>query len=118
MTFITSKPSTSASGPAYTVLLATFAHFTAAFLTASNSDVHSLVQAYDPDGRKEILSAYFSTLSALEAKFGKEAVPQQPRSALFVAAEKGDAEIYALFGGQGTNEVSIRCTLSSHELML
>lgn len=110
MDFITSRiASTDASsnGPAYAVLLASLAHFTAAFLTASTTDVHSLVQAYDPDSRKEILSAYFRTLSALEAKFGASQVPRQPKSGLFAAAEKGEAELYALFGGQGTNEVGV-----------
>jgi fatty acid synthase subunit alpha len=112
MTFITSKlsaPSSSSTDTSstYSVLLASLSHFTANFLTASNSDVHSLVQSYDPDSRKEILSAYFKALSLLESKYGKAAVPKQPKSGLFAAAEKGEAEIYALFGGQGTNEVSL-----------
>lgn len=91
---------------AYDVLLASFAHFTAAFLTTPAVDVHSLVQAYDPDARKAILTAYFQTLSLLEGRFGKSGkVPKQPKSWLMSSAEKSEAEIYALFGGQGTNEV-------------
>lgn len=101
-----SSSSVSSQDAAYDVLLAAFAHFTAAFLTTPDVDVHSLVQAYDPDSRKEILTAYFQTLSLLEGRFGKGGkVPKQPKSWLMSSAEKSEAEIYALFGGQGTNEV-------------
>lgn len=116
ISFISTKLSSTASSSsapasqdaAYDVLLASFAHFTAAFLTTPAVDVHSLVQAYDPDARKAILTAYFQTLSLLEGRFGKDGkVPKQPKSWLMSSAEKSDAEIYALFGGQGTNEVRV-----------
>jgi fatty acid synthase subunit alpha, fungi type len=50
-----------------------------------------------------VLSAYYYALATLEQK--GVSVPRAPIAALFQAAEKGEASIFALFGGQGTNEV-------------
>lgn len=60
--------------------------------------------SYQPDVRKSILTSYYVALAKLEAKKLSD-IPRAPRSALLKAASKGDASIYALFGGQGTNEV-------------
>ena len=76
--------------------------FTSTYL--SSTDVHSLVASYDAPLRKQVLSSYFLALSTLEERIPSE-VPRPAPSALFEAASSGKASIYALFGGQGTNEV-------------
>ncbi|CAE6423597.1 unnamed protein product [Rhizoctonia solani] len=84
------------------VLQATTTYFTSTFL--SKRDIYSIVASFDADIRKSVLTSYFLAISALEAH-APDHVPRQPHSALLDAAASGDAEIYALFGGQGTNEV-------------
>ncbi|QRW18188.1 fatty acid synthase subunit beta [Rhizoctonia solani] len=84
------------------VLQAITGHFTSTFL--SERDIHSIAATFDPDVRKSVLTSYFLAINALEVHDPRH-VPRQPRSALFEAAVLGKAEIYALFGGQGTNEV-------------
>jgi fatty acid synthase subunit alpha len=61
--------------------------------------------AIDHDLRKSFLTDYFLALSTLEAHFSTDDVPRTPPSALLTAAKDGKAGIYALFGGQGANEV-------------
>lgn len=88
---------------AYTaVLTSAFAAFTDAYL--SKEDIHSLTAAFDTDARKTVLSAYYRALATLEEQ-GVSDIPRGPSSALLDAAAAGKASIYALFGGQGTNEV-------------
>lgn len=77
-------------------------HFTSSYLTTK--DIHSLTESYDIDVRKSVLSSYFLAVAALEEQQVSD-LPRCPSSALLNAAAKGDASIYALFGGQGTNEV-------------
>lgn len=77
-------------------------HFTSTYL--SKKDVHSLAATCDSDVRQTILSSYILAIAALE-QAGVADIPRSPPSALFTAAAKGDASAYALFGGQGTNEV-------------
>ncbi|KAG8716660.1 3-oxoacyl-[acyl-carrier-protein] synthase [Ceratobasidium sp. 394] len=84
------------------VLHAVTAHFTSEFL--SRRDVHTLAATFDSDVRKQVLTSYFLAIDALETHVPDQ-VPRAPQSALFNAAVSGEAEIYALFGGQGTNEV-------------
>ncbi|KAG8760688.1 3-oxoacyl-[acyl-carrier-protein] synthase, partial [Ceratobasidium sp. 423] len=84
------------------VLQATTAYFTSTFL--SKRDIHSIAATFDADVRKSVLTSYFLAISALEAHVPGQ-VPRQPQSALLDAAASGEAEIYGLFGGQGTNEV-------------
>lgn len=85
------------------VLLDVFRHFTTTYLTTK--DVHSLVMPYDTVVRKEVLTAYFSALAALETFVEPSEIPRPPPSALLTAASQSKASLYALFGGQGTNEV-------------
>jgi fatty acid synthase subunit alpha, fungi type len=85
------------------VLLASITRFTETYLTTT--DVHSLVAPFDSEARKSVLSSYFLALSTLENKLPPEEVPRPPPSALLSAAAKGEASIFGLFGGQGTNEV-------------
>ena len=84
------------------VLLKSLRHFTASHL--SSQDIHVIVAAFDTEVRKTVLTAYFQALAALKAK-KVSSIPRAPSSALLLAAANGNASIYALFGGQGTNEV-------------
>ncbi|KAF8577776.1 fatty acid synthase [Ramaria rubella] len=85
------------------ILLSALRHFTTIYLTTK--DVHSLVASYDTTVRKDVLTGYYSALAALESHVEASEVPRPPQSALFRAALNSKASIYALFGGQGTNEV-------------
>ena len=51
--------------------------------------------------RKTVISAYFRAVATLPPA----CIPSQPASALLSAASSGKASIFALFGGQRTNEV-------------
>ncbi|KAL5526485.1 FAS2 [Sanghuangporus sanghuang] len=84
------------------VLLSAAQAFTNAYLTTK--DVHSLATTFDIDTRKTVLSSYYRALVALEER-NVSGIPRCPPSALLSAVEEGDASAYALFGGQGTNEV-------------
>jgi fatty acid synthase subunit beta, fungi type len=97
---ITSSP-TSDLGP---ILLASYERFNDLFLKSAN--IHSLVQSFEPDTRAEILAAYFKAFTVSRAVLGESKVNVAHSSALLEAAKKGEAELYALFGGQGVNEVS------------
>ncbi|GBE87869.1 fatty acid synthase [Sparassis crispa] len=85
-----------------TVLLKILQHFTTSYL--SHQDVHTVAASFDTDTREAILAAYFRAVCSLEEKKGGD-VPQQPTPALLSAAAQKDASVYAIFGGQGTNEV-------------
>ncbi|KAJ6624064.1 fatty acid synthase [Mycena sp. CBHHK59/15] len=81
------------------LLLNVYKHFTTTYL--HTKDIHSLAASYDIEVRKAVLTSYFLALSALrESKVAD--VPSGPHPAL-LTAEK--ASVFALFGGQGTNEV-------------
>jgi hypothetical protein len=86
------------------ILLSSFNAFNALFL--SNEAVHSLVQGYDVDIRAKVLAAYYKAFTTLREVYGTNDVKLVQTSALFQAASEGKAELYALFGGQGVNEVS------------
>ncbi|KDQ57051.1 hypothetical protein JAAARDRAFT_35647 [Jaapia argillacea MUCL 33604] len=84
------------------VLYNSLKHFTASYL--STHDIHSVVSDFDTDSRKIVLTAYFEAIAALEALKVKD-IPRPPPSSLLSAAQEGKAKVYAIFGGQGTNEV-------------
>lgn len=86
------------------ILLSSYEAFNRSFL--ANQAVHSLVQGYDVDIRAKVLAAYYKAFSTLRAVYGANEVELVQTSALFKAAAEGQAELYALFGGQGINEVS------------
>ncbi|KAI0635636.1 fatty acid synthase [Trametes polyzona] len=91
------------SEPARTsILLKSLKYFTSSYL--ASQDIHVIAAAFDTEVRKTVLASYFKALSTLEAKQVSD-IPRAPSSALLSAATRGDASIYALFGGQGTNEV-------------
>ena len=85
------------------VLLDVFRYFTSTYLAAK--DVHSLAVSYDTTVRKDVLAAYFSALAKLESLIEPSEIPRPSPSALLSAASQSKASVYALFGGQGTNEV-------------
>ena len=82
------------------LLLNVFKFFTSTYL--ATKDIHSLTSTFDTDTRKSILSAYFLAVAAL--KVHDASIPKQ-ESALLAADLSKKASIFALFGGQGTNEV-------------
>ncbi|RDB25744.1 Fatty acid synthase subunit alpha [Hypsizygus marmoreus] len=84
------------------LLLNVLKHFSTSYL--STKDVHTLTSAFDTEVRKAVLSAYFQAVAALQAQNVTD-IPAGPTSALLTAATTSKASIFALFGGQGTNEV-------------
>ncbi|KAH9856627.1 fatty acid synthase [Lenzites betulinus] len=91
------------SGAARTsILLKSLKYFTTSYL--SSQDIHVISAGFDTDVRKTVLASYFAAVAALEAKQVSD-IPRAPAGALLSAASRGDASVYALFGGQGTNEV-------------
>ncbi|EAU85370.1 fatty acid synthetase alpha subunit [Coprinopsis cinerea okayama7 len=84
------------------LLLNVLKYFTSTYL--STTDIHTLTASFTTDTRKAVLAAYFAAVAALQNQ-GVSDIPRQPQSALLEAASTGKASIYALFGGQGTNEV-------------
>lgn len=89
-------------GARTSLLLNLLKHFTTSYI--STKDIHSLTSSFDTEVRKVVLSSYFQATAALQAQNVSD-VPTSPQSALLSAAYSGKASIYALFGGQGTNEV-------------
>jgi fatty acid synthase subunit alpha, fungi type len=84
------------------VLLNIFKFFTSSYL--STRDVHTLASQFDSEVRKAVLSAYFQALAVLREEKVQD-IPAGPQSALLTAAASGKASVFAVFGGQGTNEV-------------
>ncbi|KAF9485144.1 fatty acid synthetase alpha subunit [Pholiota conissans] len=98
-----SVPKDPQSTPARTaVLLNALKHFTSSYL--ATKDIHTLASTFDTETRKVVLAAYFQAVAALRAQ-KVSSIPSQPESALLAAATSGKASVFALFGGQGTNEV-------------
>ena len=83
------------------LLLNVFNYFTSTYL--ATKDIHSLTSTFDNDTRKAVLTAYFLATAALKAR-EIDTSPKQ-ESALLAAALSKKASVFALFGGQGTNEV-------------
>ena len=90
------------SRPRINLLYNAFNHFAKSYL--ASQDVHTLTSPFDLDVRRAVISSYYKALVTLESN-GVTGIPRQPSSALFNAAKEGEASIYAVFGGQGTNEV-------------
>ena len=84
------------------ILLKSVKYFTSTYLTTQ--DVHVISASFDTEVRKTVLAAYFKAIAALEAKKVAD-IPRGPSGALLAAAKGGSASVYAIFGGQGTNEV-------------
>ncbi|KAG6910835.1 hypothetical protein DXG01_007150 [Tephrocybe rancida] len=84
------------------LLLNVLGFFTTSYL--ATKDVHTLTSAFDTEVRKAVLTAYFKAIAALQSQNVAD-IPASPVSALLSAASSGKASVFALFGGQGTNEV-------------
>ncbi|KAJ7227399.1 fatty acid synthase [Mycena pura] len=84
------------------LLLHVFTHFTCTYL--ETNDIHSLVASYATEARKAVLGSYFLALVTLRESQVAE-VPSGPRPALLTTVAEKKASVFALFGGQGTNEV-------------
>ena len=84
------------------LFLNVFKYFTSTYL--ATKDIYSLTSTFDTDTRKTVLSAYFLAVAALKAREIDASIPKQ-ESALLAAALSKKASVFALFGGQGTNEV-------------
>lgn len=86
------------------VLLAALERFNELFL--SSSSIQTLVEAYEAEDRAEVLKAYYKAFAAARRVLGDSKVKVGTTSALLEASKEGKAELYALFGGQGVNDVS------------
>jgi fatty acid synthase subunit alpha, fungi type len=75
-------------------------------VTAANIDIHSLVASYDHEARKKVLSAFY-VAHAILVKYNVEGTPKHPTPSLLSEALSGHASVFALFGGQGLNEIYI-----------
>ena len=84
------------------VLLKAFSHFFTTYLVAI--DIHSLVSAFDVDTRKSVLSSFYLAFATLQQHEVAD-VPRLPTPSLLEEVSNGNASVYALFGGQGINEV-------------
>ncbi len=84
------------------VLLKAVSHFTTTLL--SDVDIHSLVASYEHEARKKVLSAFY-VAHAILVKYNVEGTPKLATPSLLAEALSGRASVFALFGGQGINEV-------------
>lgn len=110
LSFVADKQSAPSSSELAQVLLSAYERFNELFLSSIN--IHSLVQSFEPEARAEILTAYYHAFAVAREALGESKVALAHPSALLEAAKKGDAELYALFGGQGVNEVSYQARSS------
>lgn len=70
-----------------------------------NNDVHAITRSLSPESKKVVIQAYYTALVVLKEQnvlSVEEATPA--KSALFEAATRGDAKLFAIFGGQGNIE--------------
>ena len=101
--FLASRASVKTSSHELNLLHHAWAHFYEEFL-AEHGSVHDLVAAIDSDLRTPVLRSYFEAYVQLETA-GK-AKPSLVTPKLFSLSAQNKAEVYAVFGGQGNNEVS------------
>jgi hypothetical protein len=94
------------------LLLSSLEKFNDTFLASQS--IHTLTQSYDAEDRSKVLSAYYKAFSTLREVYGKSKVPAVQTSALLKEAQEGKAHVYAIFSGQGCNEVS--CLLSENRV--
>jgi hypothetical protein len=85
------------------LLLSSLDKFNDTFLASQS--VHTLTQSYTVEDRATVLSAYYNTFSTLRQIYGKNKVPAVQTSALLKDAQDGKANVFAIFSGQGCNEV-------------
>jgi fatty acid synthase subunit beta len=79
-----------------------FVDFRAQYL--KNNDVHAITRTLEPESTKVVLRAYYAALVLLKEQNILTAQEVTTKSALFEAAARGDAKLFAIFGGQGNIE--------------
>ncbi|MCO5566161.1 hypothetical protein L7F22_019837 [Adiantum nelumboides] len=84
------------------VLECTWNYFNKQFL-GEHTDIHKLTASLDIDVRTSVLRSFYEAFTLLET--AGVASPGISRPALFNAVDKSEAQVFALFGGQGNNEV-------------
>ncbi|PWN46686.1 hypothetical protein IE53DRAFT_14180 [Violaceomyces palustris] len=85
------------------LLQSAWLHFHQEFL-GDSQNVHLLASSLDAESRVSVLRSYYDALVQLEASDKVTPSLRQPK--LIELAASGSAQIHAVFGGQGTNEVS------------
>lgn len=85
------------------VLLAVYLHLSADFINPD--DAHSIAAVLTAPIRNLLLSSYYAARTRLEAADLGDDLPDRSVSGLLAQSSAGTAELYALFGGQGMNEV-------------
>lgn len=93
----------STSASTSSILLASFSYFVRTFL--SETDVHSLGASFPAPICSLVISSYFAARTKLEIAGLRDELPKVRGSALLREASEGTSELYAVFGGQGMNEV-------------
>lgn len=96
-------PQTATSPSTAAVLLAAFNHFSATFL--HGTDIHTLGAGLPAPVRALVISSFFVAKTKLQVEGLGKVLPRQSEAALLQKVSAGQAELYALFGGQGMNEV-------------
>ena len=94
----------------FKVLESVWVYFSKHFL-GDDTDIHKLAATLDVDVRSAVLCAYYEAFVLLDA--ANAAVPAISTPKLLTVAEQGGVEIFALFGGQGSNEVSQRVSVKT-----
>ncbi len=102
--FVQTKVNGTSKSDQAQILLSAYERFNELFLSASS--VHTLTQVYGADDRALVLTAYFQAFSTLRKVYGASKVVVAQRAAIWTDAQEGKAELYALFSGQGSNEVN------------
>lgn len=101
--FLASRATLKTSSHELNLLQHAWAHFHDEFL-ATRGSVHDLVAAIDSDLRTPVLRSYFEAYVQLES--AGQAKPSLITPKLFSLSAQNKAEVHAVFGGQGNNEVS------------
>jgi fatty acid synthase subunit beta len=105
LSFVESKVEGTSKSDQAQILLSSYEQFNQLFLATSS--VHTATQGYSVDDRALVLTAYFKAFSTLRKIYGESKVVVAQRAAIWKDAQEGKAQVYALFGGQGSNEVSL-----------
>ncbi|KAK4048983.1 fatty acid synthase alpha subunit Lsd1 [Microbotryomycetes sp. JL221] len=96
-------PATATSPATAAVLLASFNYLVSSFL--HHTDVHTLAASLTSPVRSLVISSFYLARTKLEVAGLAAKLPKTIDSALLKQAASGESELYALFGGQGMNEV-------------
>ncbi|PWY99602.1 hypothetical protein BCV70DRAFT_109981 [Testicularia cyperi] len=100
--FLAARPAVASSSHELNLLQHAWAHFNDVLLGESRS-VHDLVAEIDTDLRTPVLRSYFEAFAQLEIVGKVKPALKTPK--LFSVSADNKAEVHAIFGGQGNNEV-------------